>query len=170
MFGTSGFLNNRLIIRVQEIGVFLMTLIAAAPNTPAEPTVEAINAIMDIYADADFDYDGPVFVNCGFLAHLQKALPNVRTMVSDRLIFCPPPDLPNLYIRYFPAFGFVSTFVACGVFLNTWLLGLSPGKPSGTEASIHLNWLAILEPSSMGPVKVTIGITILLHWRDLDPP
>ncbi|KAH8155402.1 uncharacterized protein LAJ45_00412 [Morchella importuna] len=66
----------------KEIGVFLMTLIAAAPNTPAEPTVEAINAIMDIYADADFDYDGPVFVNCGFLAHLQKALPNVRTIVK----------------------------------------------------------------------------------------
>lgn len=79
---------------MQEIGVFLMTLIAAAPNTPAEPTVEAINAIMDIYADADFDYDGPVFVNCGFLAHLQKALPNVRTMVSNRLIFCFF-DLPN---------------------------------------------------------------------------
>lgn len=65
-----------------------MTLIAAAPNTPAEPTVEAINAIMDIYADADFDYDGPVFVNCGFLAHLQKALPNVRTIVSNHLILC----------------------------------------------------------------------------------
>lgn len=59
-----------------------MTLIAGAPNTPAGPTVEALNAIFDIYADAEFDYDEPVFVKNGFLAHLSKALPNARTMVS----------------------------------------------------------------------------------------
>lgn len=59
-----------------------MTLIADAPNTPASPTVEALNAIFDIYADVEFDYDGPVFVNNDFLAHLSKALPNVRIMVS----------------------------------------------------------------------------------------
>lgn len=59
-----------------------MTLIAGAPDTPTGPTVEALNAIFDIYADAEFDYDGPVFVNNSFLAHLSKALPNVRIMVS----------------------------------------------------------------------------------------
>lgn len=67
---------------LQEIGVFMMTLIAGAPTTPAGPTVEALNAIFDIYADAEFDYDEPIFVKNGFLAHLSKALPNVRTTVS----------------------------------------------------------------------------------------
>lgn len=65
----------------KEIGVFMMTLITGAPNAPAGPTVEALNAIFDIYADAEFDYDAPVFVNNGFLAHLTKALPNVRITV-----------------------------------------------------------------------------------------
>lgn len=58
-----------------------MTLITGAPNAPANPTVEALNAIFDIYADAEFDYDTPVFVNNSFLAHLTKALPNVRITV-----------------------------------------------------------------------------------------
>lgn len=71
----------------------MMTLIAAAPNTPAEPIVEAINAILDIYADAGFDYDEPVFVRNSFLAHLSKSLPNFRSMV-----FIVPPIL--IYYQY----------------------------------------------------------------------
>jgi hypothetical protein len=130
-----------------------MTLIAAAPNTPAEPTVEAINAIMDIYADADFDYDGPVFVNCGFLAHLQKALPNVRTMVSNRLIFCflLICRIPNHPL--FSRFWFRFNFCCMRDFPEYLAAGSALVKPSGTEAFIHLNWLAILEPGSMGPCQ-----------------
>lgn len=75
-----------LTVNVQEIGVFMMTLIAGAHGTSAGPTVEALNAIFDIYPDAGFDYDGPVFVNNGFLAHLSRALPSVRTTVGILLL------------------------------------------------------------------------------------
>lgn len=66
---------------MQEIGVFLVTLITSAPDGPAEPTVEALNALFDIYADKEYDYDEPVFIKNNFLAHLTAALPNVRKMV-----------------------------------------------------------------------------------------
>ncbi|KAL7269245.1 hypothetical protein RUND412_008104 [Rhizina undulata] len=65
----------------QEVGVFLVTLIAGSPETPADPTVEALNAVFDVYADKTYDYDNDVFDRNGFLGHLEKALPGVRTMV-----------------------------------------------------------------------------------------
>jgi hypothetical protein len=43
--------------------------------------VEAMNAIMDIYSDAEFQYDRPVFVELGFLKYLETAAPKVRTLV-----------------------------------------------------------------------------------------
>ncbi|RPB04248.1 ARM repeat-containing protein [Choiromyces venosus 120613-1] len=66
----------------QEIGVFLMTLVAAGASTPTNPLVEALNAIFDIYADAEFDYDEPVFVKNAFLGHLSKAISGVRSAIK----------------------------------------------------------------------------------------
>lgn len=66
----------------KEIGTFLVTLISKMPETPLGPGLGACDAIMDIYADKAYDYDEPVFVNCGFLAHLDKAVKGVRTAVK----------------------------------------------------------------------------------------
>ena len=66
----------------KELGVFLITAVSSLPNTPNEAAIEALNAIYDVYADKEFDYDQPVFVDCGFLAHLKSCSPKVRTMVS----------------------------------------------------------------------------------------
>lgn len=41
----------------------------------------ALNAIFDIYGDAEFAYDGPVFLQNGFNKHLELALPKIRTLV-----------------------------------------------------------------------------------------
>ncbi|KAI8867973.1 hypothetical protein GQ42DRAFT_48777 [Ramicandelaber brevisporus] len=48
-----------------------------------ECATEALDAIMDIYGDAAFDYDAPVFVALGFNATLQKVLPQMRTMIRS---------------------------------------------------------------------------------------
>ena len=47
--------------------MFLITLLASLPNTPADPAVEALNALFDIYADKEYDYDEPVFVKHKFI-------------------------------------------------------------------------------------------------------
>jgi hypothetical protein len=63
--------------------VFLLGIISTAPNAPAEPVVEALNAIFDIYGDGDFKYDGLVFIQHGFLRYLEDAQQKVRKMVND---------------------------------------------------------------------------------------
>lgn len=42
----------------------------------------ALNAIFDIYGDAEYSYDEPVFVKHNLVGHLQAAMPKVRTMAS----------------------------------------------------------------------------------------
>ncbi|CUS15792.1 unnamed protein product [Tuber aestivum] len=78
VLGCLGLAQGRIEVN-QEIGVFLMTLVSSGANTPASPLAEALNAIFDIYADAEFDYDEPVFVRNAFLDHLSKAIPGVRS-------------------------------------------------------------------------------------------
>jgi len=65
----------------KDIGVFLLGIIGTVPDAPAEPVVEALNAIFDIYGDGDFKYDGPVFIQHGFLQYLEDAQQKVRKMV-----------------------------------------------------------------------------------------
>lgn len=60
-----------------------MGLITASPLTPAPAVVEALNAIFDIYADVEYQYDRPVFVELQFLKHLEADLPGIRTMVRN---------------------------------------------------------------------------------------
>jgi hypothetical protein len=45
--------------------------------------VEALNAIYDIYADAEFDYDMPVFVQGNFNQELKGMVKMVRFMVRN---------------------------------------------------------------------------------------
>ena len=44
-----------------------------------ETLAEILNALFDIYGDAAFDYDGPVFVNGGFLEQLNRVFPSLKT-------------------------------------------------------------------------------------------
>ena len=50
--------------------------------------MEALNALFDVYADKDFDYDEQVFVRFGFLDHLKGILPKVKAMVSLSVCVC----------------------------------------------------------------------------------
>jgi hypothetical protein len=82
MYTHAGYANILLtFLPPQDIGIFLVELINAAPEIPGQPAVEAMNAIMDIYSDAEFQYDRTVFIELGFLKYLETALPKIRTLV-----------------------------------------------------------------------------------------
>ena len=67
----------------REIGIFLLTTLAALPDTPAAVAVEAMNAIFDIYSDNSFAFDEPVFWGDGFYNHLEETLPKAKKMVKS---------------------------------------------------------------------------------------
>ncbi|KAJ1647253.1 hypothetical protein LPJ64_001366 [Coemansia asiatica] len=72
----------------KRIGLYLLETVIASPLTmssatssssaPAlthaaiEPIIEALDLFYDIYSDMEFDYDEPVFVQCGFLAKIRQ--------------------------------------------------------------------------------------------------
>ncbi|KAJ1813596.1 hypothetical protein LPJ75_003119 [Coemansia sp. RSA 2598] len=73
----------------KRIGTYLLEKVIAPPlmammstasssSRPAlthadiEPIVEALDLFYDIYGDMEFDYDEPVFVQCGFLAKIRQ--------------------------------------------------------------------------------------------------
>ncbi|ORZ26498.1 armadillo-type protein [Lobosporangium transversale] len=63
------------------IGEFLISLLKNKPSP--EACIEALNAIYDIYADAEFDYDLPVFVQGNFNQELKGLIKMVRFMVRN---------------------------------------------------------------------------------------
>ncbi|KAG0297160.1 hypothetical protein BGZ96_007521 [Linnemannia gamsii] len=63
------------------IGEFLINLLNNKPSTDA--CVEALNAIFDIYADAEFDYDLPVYVQGNFNQELKGMVKMVKFMVRN---------------------------------------------------------------------------------------
>ncbi|KAH0547639.1 hypothetical protein FGG08_000128 [Glutinoglossum americanum] len=81
VLGTLALCPSRIDVN-RETGVFLVTLLAALPQTPTDDAVEALNQLFDIYADKAFDYDEPVFWGNGLLSHLEAAIPNVRKMAK----------------------------------------------------------------------------------------
>lgn len=52
-----------------------------------ECIAESLNAIYDIYADKDFDYDEPVFVREGYLHVLESIVDNVHNIVRIFVIY-----------------------------------------------------------------------------------
>lgn len=56
-----------------RIGRFLLSLVVSLPSTPTACAVEALDQILEIYADEASDYDGPVFRAEDFLAVLESA-------------------------------------------------------------------------------------------------
>lgn len=59
-----------------------MNLLSNVKSNQPSIIVEALNLIFDVYSDAAFDYDLPVFVQGGILNLLKQILPSVRSMVS----------------------------------------------------------------------------------------
>ncbi|KAI0469519.1 hypothetical protein F4859DRAFT_133875 [Xylaria cf. heliscus] len=66
----------------REIGVFLVTVVAALPETPAAESVEALNQLFDIYGDENSANDKEVFWKDNFLEHMEATAPKVKAMVK----------------------------------------------------------------------------------------
>ncbi|KAG4030732.1 hypothetical protein MFRU_011g01880 [Monilinia fructicola] len=66
----------------REVGVFLITLLAGVPETPAAHAVEALNEIFDIYADKSYSFDQSVFWGNEFDKHLAECLPKCKQMAK----------------------------------------------------------------------------------------
>ncbi|GKT47477.1 putative aryl-alcohol dehydrogenase AAD14 [Colletotrichum spaethianum] len=66
----------------REIGVFLITVVNALPETPAADAVEALNQLFDIYGDEELACDKEVFWKDNFLQHLEAAQPKVKALVK----------------------------------------------------------------------------------------
>jgi len=66
----------------KEIGVFLITVLAGIPDTPAADAIEALDQVFDIYADKSYAFDGAVFWANGFYDHLESILPKVKKMAK----------------------------------------------------------------------------------------
>ncbi|CAG8651743.1 7721_t:CDS:10, partial [Acaulospora morrowiae] len=67
----------------RRIGTFLFEIIQnqlQAHPASLDCTVESLNAIYDIYADKDFDYDRPVFVQGSFLQLMESMVDAVYSM------------------------------------------------------------------------------------------
>jgi hypothetical protein len=60
----------------REVGVFLLTVLAALPDAKTADVVEVLNQIFDIYADKAFACD-EVFWNNNFYKHLEELKPKV---------------------------------------------------------------------------------------------
>lgn len=66
----------------REIGVFLITVLTALPETPAADVVEALDQLYDIYGDEDLACDKEVFWKDNFLQHLEGVQAKVKAMVK----------------------------------------------------------------------------------------
>ncbi|KAI9259959.1 armadillo-type protein [Helicostylum pulchrum] len=64
------------------IGIFIMNLLNDKATKPAV-AIEALNLLFDVYNDAAFDYDLPVFVQGAFLNNLKQVLPSIRSTVKS---------------------------------------------------------------------------------------
>jgi hypothetical protein len=67
----------------KEIGVFLLTVLSALPDTPPADAVEALNQLFDIYADKSYSFDEPVFWGNNFLKYLEEIQPKVKKMAKE---------------------------------------------------------------------------------------
>ncbi|RFU29164.1 hypothetical protein B7463_g7151, partial [Scytalidium lignicola] len=67
----------------REVGIFLINVVSALPDTAAANVVEALNQIFDIYADENYAYDEAVFWKEGFYKQLEDALPKVKQLTKS---------------------------------------------------------------------------------------
>ncbi|KAK7218596.1 hypothetical protein V2G26_006599 [Clonostachys chloroleuca] len=67
----------------REIGTFLLTVLAALPQTPAADAVEALNQLFDVYGDENFACDKEVFWKDNYLKHLEEILPKAKAVAKS---------------------------------------------------------------------------------------
>lgn len=67
----------------REIGVFLLTVVTALPETPAADAVEALNQLFDIYGDEEHACDKQVFWRDGFLKHFEEVTPKLKAAAKQ---------------------------------------------------------------------------------------
>ncbi|KAI9736413.1 MAG: hypothetical protein M1818_006147 [Claussenomyces sp. TS43310] len=65
----------------REVGIFLLTVLAGLPATPAADAVEALNQVFDIYADREYDCD-KIYWDNDFQKHLEQVQPLARKMAK----------------------------------------------------------------------------------------
>lgn len=66
----------------REVGIFLVTILDALPDTPAADAVEALNQIMEVYGNETHACDKEVFWKDNFLRHLEDILPKARAVAK----------------------------------------------------------------------------------------
>lgn len=66
----------------REVGIFLITILNALPETPAADAVEALNQVMDVYGDETHACDKEVFWKDNFLKHLEEILPKAKAVAK----------------------------------------------------------------------------------------
>jgi len=62
----------------REIGVFLVRVLSALPETPVAEAIEAVDQIFDLYSDEEAPWDREVFWKDNFLQHLEEAAPKLK--------------------------------------------------------------------------------------------
>ncbi|KAJ4389952.1 hypothetical protein N0V93_007425 [Gnomoniopsis smithogilvyi] len=67
----------------RQVGVFLITVLNALPDSRPADVVEALNQLMEIYSDESLPCDREVFWKDDFLKHLEEVHPKVKTMVKS---------------------------------------------------------------------------------------
>ncbi|KAI3400595.1 hypothetical protein diail_2798 [Diaporthe ilicicola] len=66
----------------REVGIFLVTILNALPDTPAADAVEALNQVMDVYGNETHACDKEVFWKDNFLKHLEDILPKAKAVAK----------------------------------------------------------------------------------------
>ncbi|KAJ4425141.1 hypothetical protein N0V82_000196 [Gnomoniopsis sp. IMI 355080] len=67
----------------RQVGVFLITVLNALPDSRPADVVEALNQLMEIYSDESLACDKEVFWKDDFLKHLENIHPKIKTMVKS---------------------------------------------------------------------------------------
>lgn len=67
--------------QTQRISNFLFEIVSHAASVPPKVLFETLNSIYDMFGDAEYDYDLPVFVNGGLNKLLSQAVPSVRQAI-----------------------------------------------------------------------------------------
>lgn len=57
-------------------------ILSSAENTPVSLLVKSLDAVYDVFGDAEYVYDGPVFANRQYLEKLQQLLPIIRKIAK----------------------------------------------------------------------------------------
>jgi hypothetical protein len=65
-----------------KISKFFIQQLDSLPKLSSVLAIEILDMFYEIYGDSEFDYDGPVFVNEGYLSTLEELTPAVKTAVK----------------------------------------------------------------------------------------